>query len=187
MSSYNQELEDKQVDPHPSLQEVLKAHSIDPIKLSVRFKPMAGALDPAAREQVGLTDGRHCADWTVPSLRALFRGDRQAPSMFDSPPPPYLPLFEFVERHVIAFSDASGDKTDSEFEDVYRQLRRRPDGKPTSQLHFCLWQVAAGLAGCWPISANEFETIFGRLTRSASAFRMGPVSRNYVTVLRKSL
>ena len=122
---------------------------------------------------------------TVPSGRYLFRGDKPAPAIPNEPPPAYLPLFFFIEQHVLTFCHGLGDKTDGEFEEVYSNLRRRPDGKPASELHFFLWQVAAGLVGRRPVSAAEFEAIFGRLARSASTFRIGLVSRNYITVLRQ--
>jgi hypothetical protein len=39
--------------------------------------------------------------------------------------------------------------------------------------------------GSRPVSAAEFDAIFGRLARSARTFAMGPVSRNCSTVLRE--
>lgn len=170
----------------PSLEEVVRAGGLDPKKLSVGLKLSDNHRpDVSAREQVLITDGTKGALWTVPSLRALFRGDKLAPAMPNEPPPEYMPLFYFVERHVVTFCDAFGDKTDGEFEDVFSNLRRRPDGKSPSDLHFFLWQVAAGLVGLRSVSAAEFDAIFGRLTKSARTFRIGIVSRNYISVLRQ--
>jgi hypothetical protein len=177
------------VDLHPSLAAALAGQGLDEHKLSVGIKvtgPNHDQPDFSRREEVTITDGSKAALWNVPSLRALCRGDKPAPSMPKEPPPAYMPLFYFIEKHVITFCRAFGDKTDGEFEEAYSNLRRRPDGKPLSQLHTFLWQVAAGLLGTRPVSAAEFEAIFGRLARSASTFRIGPVSRNYISVLRRT-
>ena len=174
----------KVVDLHPSLEEVVTANGLRRTKLSVGLKMLNDRPDLSAREEVMIDDGAKVALWKVPSLRALFRGDSPAPAMRNEPPPAYMPLFFFVELHVRTFCDRLGDKTDGEFEDAFSNLRRRPDGKSTSALHFFLWQVAAGLMGKRPISAAEFEAIFGRLTQSARTFGIGLVSRNYITVLR---
>lgn len=137
------------------------------------------------REDVVIHDGTKGVVWKLSSLRELFRGAEPAPAIGDTPTPDYLPLFLFIEMHVVTFCDGVRDKTDAEFEEIYSHLRRRPDGKPTSDLHLFLWQVAAGLLGKWPLSAAEFEAIFGRLTQSARTFQIGIVSRNYIAALRQ--
>ena len=169
---------------HPSLEEVVKAGELDSAKLRVSLILTDNKVNQTARENVTVTDGSKTAVWKVPSLRALFRGDELPPPMLQQPPPAYLPLFEFVERHALEYCRACGDKTDGEFEEAYSNLRRRPDGKSFSELHFFLWQTAAGLLGVRVLSGAEFDAIFGRLARSASTFRMGLVSRNYAGVLR---
>jgi hypothetical protein len=175
----------KVLDLHPSLEEVVTANGLDRTRLSVGLTFQGNKLDLSARDEVMVTDREKGAVWKVPSLRALFRGDKQPPPMPKEPPSAYMPLFWFVERHVMTFCAAAGDKTDAEFEEAYSNLRRRPDGQTMSALHFFLWQVAAGLVGVRPVSAAEFDAIFGRLTRSASTFRIGLVSRNYAAVLRQ--
>lgn len=176
----------KVVDLHPSLEEVVTANGLNRKKLTVGLKVRDGQLDLSARDEVMMYDGTKGAIWKVPSLRELFRGDKLAPAMPNEPPPAYLPLFFFVEMHLLTFCDRVRDKTDGEFEEAFSNLRRRPDGRSLSELHFFLWQVAAGLVGLRPVSAAEFDGIFGRLTQSARTFRMGLVSRNYMTVLRQT-
>jgi hypothetical protein len=187
MKSPLKEIEEsmKVVDLHPSLEEVVNANGLDRTKLTVGLKMQDDRPDVSAREEVMICDRTKDAIWKVPSLRALFRGDKPAPAIPNEPPPAYLPLFFFIEKHVLTFCDGVGDKTDHEFEEAYSNLRRRPDGRTFSDLHFYLWQVAAGLLGRRPVSAAEFDAIFGRLARSARTFAMGPVSRNYITVLRE--
>ena len=175
----------KVVELHPSLEEVVNAGGLNRTKLSVALRVQNDRPDLSAREEVSIYDGTKGAIWKVPSLGALFRGDKPAPSMPNEPPPAYMPLFFFIELHVLTFCEGLGDKTDGEFEEVYSNLRRRPDGKSLSELHFFLWQVAVCLVGKRPVSAAEFEAIFGRLERSARTFGMGPVSRNYIGALRQ--
>jgi hypothetical protein len=174
----------KAVDLHPSLEEVVNANGLDRTKLTVGLKVQDKRPDLSSRDEVVIYDKTKSAIWKVPSLRALFRGDKPAPAMPHEPPPAYLPLFYFVEMHMLTFCDGLGDKTDGEFEEVYSNLRRRPDGKSLNALHFFLWQVASGLAGLRPLSAAEFDAIFGRLARSARTMGTGVVSRNYIAVLR---
>ena len=182
-----QEIEESMnvVDLHPSLEEVVTANGLKRTNLTVGLKVQGKQPDLAAREDILIYDGAESAIWTVPSLRALFRGDKPAPPMPNEPPPAYMPLFFFIEQHVLTFCDGLGDKTDREFEEAYSNLRRRPDGKPLSALHFFLWQVAAVLVGKRPVSGAEFDAIFGRLARSARTFKIGLVSRNYISVLRQ--
>src|SRR5919108_4774812 len=175
----------KVVDLHPSLEEVVKANGLDRTRLSVGLKLQGDRPDLSAREEVFIEDGTKGAIWKVPSLRELFRGDQPAPSMPNEPPPAYMPLFFFIELHALTFCDRFGVETDREFEEVYSNLRRRPDGKSTGALHFFLWQVAAGLVGLRQVSAAEFDAIFGRLAQSARTFGKGVVSRNYIAVLRQ--
>jgi hypothetical protein len=173
------------VDLHPALEEVVNANRLDRTKLTVGLKMQDDRPDVSAREEVMICDGTKDALWNVPSLRALFRGDKPAPAIPNEPPPAYVPLFFFIEKHMFTFCDGVGDKTDHEFEEAYSNLRRRPDGRTISDLHFFLWQVAAALVGRRPVSAAEFDAIFGRLARSARTFAMGPVSRNYIRILRE--
>jgi hypothetical protein len=177
----------KSIDPHPSLEAVLKDTELDRTRLLVGLKVDENDRpDCSIREDVLITDGTNSVLWRVASLKELFRGVKQPPSMSGEPPPFYMPMFYFIEQHALTFCGAFGDKTDDEFEEVYRQLRRRPDGRAFNELHFFLWQVLAGLLGKRPVSAAEFEAILDRLQRSARTFRMGPVSRNYITTLRQT-
>ena len=172
------------IDLHPSVQAVVTSANLKPEELTIALKTLDDRPEISAREQVMLTDGEQQQLWVVPSLRALFRGDRKPPSMQPQPPDAYMSLFYFIEQHAVLFAESFGNPTDGEFRDAFSNLRRRPDGKSTSPLHFFLWQVAAGLLGTRVISAAEFEAIFTRLTQSASTFQDGLVSRNYIETLR---
>ena len=172
------------VELSPALKEVVDANGLDRSKLAVGLKLKDEQPDLSVREDVLITDGTKSAIWRVPSLRELFRGDKVPPPLTGEPPPDYMPIFYFIEQHILTFCNGVNDKTDGEFLEVFSNLRRRPDGKSLGDLHFFLWQVAAGLVGHGPVSAAEFDAIFGRLAKSARTFRIGVVSRNYIEVLR---
>jgi hypothetical protein len=71
-------------------------------------------------------------------------------------------------------------------EEIYATLRRRPDGKSLGAAHDFLWQVTAVLLGQYPISAAEYDAIFGQLARSTRHWAQAPVSRNYAAYLRST-
>jgi hypothetical protein len=174
-------------DLHPSLLAVVQANSMSSNKLTVGLKMRGNQLDTTSREDILVEDGTKNALWRVPSLRALFRGDKPAPVLGQEPPPTYMPWFYYVEHHLLTYCAAFGDRTDTQMEETYSNLRRRPDGKSLDPLHFFMWQVAAGLVGTRCVSAAEFEAVFERLALSASHFRIGPVSRNYVNTLHTTV
>lgn len=170
---------------HPSLHAVVEEAGIVPSKVSAALEVTDGRPNIGNREEIPITDGEKDTIWNVSSLRDLFRGDRRPPPMGSGPPPAeYMPMFHLIEQHILNFCNEFGDKSDQEFEKIFNDLRRRPDGAPRDELHAFIWQVAAVLAGRRPLSEHESEAIFDRLRRSARTFSIGPVSRNYVNVLR---
>jgi hypothetical protein len=175
----------KLVELHPDLERVVQEYGLDKTKLRAGLPTIeSGKVPILERNFVVVSDDKKAAQWEVPSLRALFRGDKVPPSFPSGPTPEYMPLFYFIEQHAVLFCNTDGNKSDAEFEEAYGYLRRRPDGKSLSQLQSFLWQTAAVLAGKRPLSAAEFDAIFGRLAQSASTFRMGLISRNYIQTLR---
>jgi len=171
-------------DLHPSLEEVAARDGLNRAKLTVALRLENDSPVIGNRHEILITDNSKAAIWMVPTIQSIFRGDKKVDRFGKIPPPLYQPLFLFVELHIVTFCDAFGDKTDGQFEDAFSQLRRRPDGRVVSELQTWLWQVAVTLAGTRLLSSSEFEEIFGRLARSASTFKRGPVSRNYISVLR---
>lgn len=145
-----------------------------------------GGVEFASRHTIGLTDGARAGLWQVPSLRALFRGDRQPPSWpeMERFPAEYADLFYCVEYQALLVADADRDPTDEEFIDVYSTMRRRPDGKSLGPLHDAVWQAACLALGMLQVSGPEFDAVFTQLTRSVRHFRIGHPSRNYIAYLR---
>ena len=75
--------------------------------------------------------------------------------------------------------------TDAEMEEIYANLRRRPDGRSLGAAHDSVWQIAALTLGSFPLSAAEFDAIFTRLTRSVRNWKTGPTTRNYHAGMEK--
>ena len=89
--------------------------------------------------------------------------------------------------HLLTVCDAQGDPTDQEMEEIYSQIRRRPDGRSLGPVHDFLFQVSALTLGMHVLSQAEFEAIFGLLARSTRRWQERPVSRNYLSHLRSNL
>jgi hypothetical protein len=122
--------------------------------------------------------------WTVPSLTSLFRGARVAPDL-QQYPPDYVPVFAFIEQRVVSWAQATRTPTDSEMEEVYSNLRRRPDGRSLNATHDAVWQIAAFTLGEFELSAAEFDASFGQLAKSARRWKLGSTSREYLPALAK--
>ena len=171
----------------PSLSETVRAAGLNVGHLSVAFEADGrGHVRLADKHRIFVSDGQKRAEWLVPSLAELFRGQRLPPPDMDEYPPDYTPHFFFIETHVLTVCDAMGDRTDQELEEIYFALRRRPDGRSLGVVHDLVWQVAALLLGRHPLSQAEFECLLGALVRSTRKWGLRPVSRNYVAYLRNN-
>ncbi len=172
----------------PSLRDAVQGAGLDLGNLQVALptKDEGKHVEIPARHKIILSDGKKIADWFVPSLRELFRGDKVPPSMTKYPEE-YTPIWYFMETHVLTASSVLGDLTDKEFEEIYAMLRRRPDGKSLGPMHDFLWQAAATVLGARPLSQAEYEEVIGRLARSCGTWQLGLASRNYLAYLRRTL
>jgi hypothetical protein len=172
----------------PSLLEAIKSAGLDPGKVNVGFPVEKDRLLPIQdRHQVGLNDDNSWCHWHAPKLAELFRGNHPAPVLGDHPDDEHTPIFSFIELPLLKLGKALGDPTDQQMEEIYATLRRRPDGRSLGFLHDALWQVCALLLAMRPLSQAEFEAYVNRLERSTRHMQMGPVSRNYLGVLRQTL
>ncbi len=175
----------------PSLREALAGQSLDLSDSMLMAAVPVQDGEPDAppvpleldRRLIPLVVGDHVCEWTVDSLRSLFRGDRKPPTLGDYPQA-YDDGFFILEMHVLQISDLFGDRRDDEMREIYSILRRRPDGKSIGFVHDYMWQAAAILLGTQPLSQAEFEAILGRLEHSCRTFSIGPGSRNYLETLR---
>ncbi len=113
-------------------------------------------------------------------LTALFVGDRQPPAFREEPPEEYLFFFGRIEFAAgLACVTLPSPVHDREFERVYRQLRRFPDGTDKNPLFAVLQQAAALHASLVDVSRAEYEAVMDRLVRSARTFHTAPGSTNY--------
>ena len=172
----------------PSLLAAIKSAGLDPGKVNVGFPVEKDRLLPIQdRHQVLLNDDKSFCRWQAPKLTELFRGNRPAPVLGDHPGDEHTPVFSFIEMPLLKLGKILGDPTDQQMEEVYATLRRRPDGRSLGFLHDALWQVCALLLAMRPLSQAEFEAYINRLERSTRHMQIGPVSRNYLGVLRQTL
>ena len=131
--------QDPKIDLIPSLA-AITAQGLDPKNLTVAIK-----IDPKKRQpltdrhSIVVTDSEKTANWTVPSLRELFRGGRLPPADMDHYPEEYAPCFFFIENYFLGICNALGDRTDQEMEEIYSALRGRPDGRSLGLTHDLMW------------------------------------------------
>jgi hypothetical protein len=143
-----------------------------------------GAPGDAIVVRMGTTE----TNLTPRPLRELFRGSRKAPDLSRGPTPALMPLFLFLEATVVRFCEEDGrDETDEEMERIFSELRRRPDGRHLSPLHAYLHAAARVYLSARDVSEAEYEAVMSRLTKSARTFSIPPISRNYVTTLRRTI
>jgi hypothetical protein len=126
----------------------------------------------------------------VESLRPLFRGSLQPPPDAEMAqyPEQYVPFFHRVEYNVYRYCRTMElVPSDSEFLELYSQMRRRPDGRSLGPLHDVIWQSAALVLGLLPWSEAEYSAVFGQLARSARHFKLSLSSRNYIACVRQTI
>ncbi len=176
---------------HPSLVEALDHAGMrcDGFRLGVDEETVRSRLPFPDRSLLFLVaDGESkAAEWRVPSLRALFRGEAKVPSdveLRDGVPPHYVPFIHTIESHVLTFGTIGRTPTDMEFVEVYSAMRRRPDGSSSGVLHDLAWQAAVFELGLRPWSGDEYAALFKRLEQSAKTFNMGRGSQNYATYVK---
>jgi hypothetical protein len=173
-------------DLFPSLAEVVKNEKLDVGAMTIGIPTDEEKnIIITDRTLIYLESKGAIGKWHVPSLREMFRGEKEAPDL-EQYPDAYTPLFFEIESHLLSACDICGDITDNEFERIYSALRRRPDGKSDSIMHDIAYQAAAFILGLEVISRHEFEAIFSRLARSARTFTLGHSSRNYINYLRNT-
>lgn len=139
------------------------------------------------RTKIGISDGERVADWHVPSIRALFRGDRQPPDLHN-PPDEYAQFLFGIEEHVLTMASVTGrPATDDDIKEAFGTIRRRPDGRSQGVVHDVLWQASALSLGMYPTSEAEFRALMSRLELSARRWRQFAGSTAYSEFLRNHL
>ena len=135
-------------------------------------------------DEVAVQSGKNVALVTLKSIPRLFTGSARPPSFANGPTEEYVDFFALIERTAVDYCGVAGwEEYDEEFERLYRQLRRRPDGIEGNRLFTYLQAAARLYMSLRDVSREEFEAVAQRLSVSARHFKTGPSSNNYLRVV----
>jgi len=137
------------------------------------------------RTTIAFNDGDGIHTFSVQSLESIFRGDVKPPSL-EKFPSSYIPFFGILEHMVINIADYFGDPTDDDMQQIYRRLRRKPDGQGVHIIHDYVWQACAIILALRPWSREQYEAVLGRLEKSCRTFSTSSCSKNYIKELRRT-
>ena len=113
-------------------------------------------------------------------ISKLWTGSAVPPDLSRTPPPRYQPFFLLLESTAANYCAALGrPESDDEFERLYRQLRRRPDGDDAHPLFSYLQGAARLYMSLRDVSQAEFEAVVNRLSQSAKWHSTHVGSTNY--------
>lgn len=113
-------------------------------------------------------------------LRSLYRGGRVVAEFGSTPPSEYDMVFAFIERPLALFAASSAQPVrDQDFEKLFTELRRRPDGRYQSPLYRYFQAILRALLLLRPTSESELDAVLRRLARSARTFSEGATSTHY--------
>ncbi|WP_375772057.1 hypothetical protein NR798_14610 [Archangium gephyra] len=118
----------------------------------------------------------------------LWTGTAVPPSMAGTPPEEYQPFFLMLEMTAANYCATTRKVVaDAEFERLYRQLRRRPDGTEANPLFSYLRAAARLYLSLRNVSRAEFEAVAQRLSQSARHFASHVGSTNYYQLVLHDL
>jgi hypothetical protein len=113
-------------------------------------------------------------------ITKLWTGSAVPPDLSRTPPPQYQPFFLLLESTAANYCAAVGKpETDDEFERLFRQLRRRPDGDDAHPLFSYLQGAVRLYLSLRDVSQAEFEAVVNRLSQSAKWHSTHVGSTNY--------
>jgi hypothetical protein len=117
---------------------------------------------------------------TLQPISKLWTGSAVPPDLSRTPPPQYQPFLLLLESTAANYCAATGrPETDDEFERLYRQLRRRPDGDDPHPLFAYLQGAVRLYLSLRDVSQAEFEAVVNRLSQSAKWHSSHVGSTNY--------
>ena len=147
---------------HPSTIEALTKAGIDlDFEAHLPLIPLdldaAGNVAPIG-DRVRVEGGGAIAVIDLPPVDALFTGQRQPPSFSSGPTDEYIPFFALLESTVIDYCRTRDQlERDEEMERLYRQLRRRPDGRDENPLFSYLRAAARLYMAVHDVSRAEYD------------------------------
>jgi hypothetical protein len=117
---------------------------------------------------------------TLKPVSKLWTGSAVPPDLSRTPPPQYQPFLLLLESTAANYCAAIGKaETDDEFERLFRQLRRRPDGDDPHPLFSYLQGAARLYLSLRDVSQAEYEAVVNRLSQSAKWHSTHVGSTNY--------
>jgi hypothetical protein len=168
----------------PRVVEALREGGIDPdpepLALPIAFREDdAGRILPHG-DTAYVVEGDKVVPVTLAAISDLFVGDRRPPDFSLPPPPEYLGFFLRIELAAASYCAVTGAQVrDKEFEQLYDDLRRRPDRRSDDVLFSHLQATLRLYLSLRDVSRAEYEAVLRRLAKSARTFAMGYTSMNY--------
>jgi hypothetical protein len=170
----------------PNVMEQLKRAGLrveEPGLLRIPFKFDAQHRLQPLDEEVPVLDSNTDKEVVAERLKPnsqLWTGAAVPPDMSWEPPPEYQPFFLLLEWTAADYANiVRRPETDAEYERLYRQLRRRPDGQDAHPLFSYLRAAARLYLSLKDVSRAEFEAVAHRLSQSARHFSTYVGSTNY--------
>lgn len=167
-----------------NVQTALREAGIEPLiggesVLVLEFERDARGTVVPAGETVTVRQMERTARVQLAPCSALYVGNAKPPSFSAEPPHEYMPFFVTMELCSALFCHEFPPLSDEDFERIYSELARRPDGKSGHLLLSYLRATARLCLALRDTSAAELEAVARRLARSARTFRMHFASTNY--------
>jgi hypothetical protein len=166
----------------------LKKAGIDTtLKVAVPF--VAIQVDEAKRPvpvsaEIGIQSGEAFTTVDLKKISELFTGNRQPPEMGHEAPAEYTLFLASIEKPVMDYMETAGQpETDADLAELYRHLRRRPDGTHSKPVFSYMQAGARFYMSLRDVSRSEFEAVIQRLAQSAKNFSQGYSSTNYFRVV----
>ena len=156
----------------------LKVDQPEMLRVAIQRDENKKVLNP--REDVAVMGNEGLVLVKLKPISQLFTGSAVPPDLSRTPPPQYQPFFLLLESTAANYCAAIGKpETDDEFERLFRQLRRRPDGEDKHPLFAYLRGAARLYMSLRDVSQAEFEAVLNRLSQSAKWHSSHVGSTNY--------
>lgn len=145
--------------------------------------PPGGAEKPPV-DMARVTDGASIALVRLRRASELFAGNEIPPSFLEGPTAEYEAFFMMLELAALDGCDLTGTvPTDEEFEALFDEVRRSPDGPGRHPLFPWLNAAARLYMSLVDTSRAEFDAVLRRLAKSARTWSRGKNSRSYHRML----
>jgi hypothetical protein len=156
----------------------LRVEQPELLRVPVR-KDETGAVLPLD-EEVPVMGNEGLVSLPLQALSRLWTGKRVPPDLSRTPPPEYHAFLLLLESTAANYCAATGrPETDDTFERLYRQLRRKPEGRDAHPLFSYLKGAARLYLTLRDTSQAEFEAVLHRLSQSAKWHSTHVGSTNY--------